>query len=80
MRFRLGFAPMWALPTIFTIPSQKRIMATLIILAMLIQPKKKTPTLKNYLPPKKKDNWDVLGLNKDFGNVLKLGLVQQALA
>ena len=44
---------MWALPTIFTIPSQKRIMATLIILAMLIQPKK-TPTLKNYGPPKKK--------------------------
>ena len=41
---------------------------------------KKTPTLKNYWPPKKSDNWDVLGLNKDFGHALKLGLVQQALA
>ena len=40
IRSWLGLAPMWALTTIFTIPSQKRIMPTLRILAMLIQPKK----------------------------------------
>ena len=60
---------------------------------MLVQPKK-TPTLKGNWPPKKSDNWAMLGLNKDFGKcfgalccvqqlrgaVLELGLVQQALA
>ena len=80
---------MWALATIFTMPSQ----SVLRTLVMLIQPKKNSNTKKNW-PPKKSDNWAMLGLNKDFGKcfealccvqqlrgaVLELGLVQQALA